>query len=148
MQNPQQRFEAKVVKTDGCWEWRAGTRGGYGRLRVDGRKQTASRVAYALYKGPISQGLKVCHSCDNPKCVRPDHLFLGTQRQNVDDMIAKRRHIDGKRRGAENGNAKLTPEQVIAIRSDARSQSAIAASYGIGQAAVSKIKLRKLWRHL
>jgi hypothetical protein len=80
--------------------------------------------------------------------VNPDHLFIGTQIENMNDMVSKNRHIDGKKRGHENGNAKLIPEQVLAIRSDQRSQSKIAIEYGVGQALVSKIKLGKLWRHL
>ncbi len=142
------RFDAQVSKSEGCWLWGGAKRLGYGRIRVNGKKVTASRLAYEIHFGPIPAGMLVCHRCDNPSCVRPDHLFLGTHAENVRDMVSKRRHIDGKRRGQENGNAKLTEAQVLSIRSDLRTQSAIAREYGVGQALVSKIKLGKLWRSL
>lgn len=147
MPDLKQRFEKSVSKGDGCWLWTASTRNGYGRLRVGERKATASRVSYELYIGPIPEQMVVCHRCDNPTCVNPAHLFLGSRADNMDDMIAKGRHIAGKARGEENGRAKLSLEQVAAIRQDTRSQSAIAAEYQVGQALISKIKLRKLWRH-
>jgi hypothetical protein len=142
------RFEKNFTVTPSCWVWNLSTRKGYGRFRSNGKKVTASRFSYELYIGEIGDGMKVCHKCDNPSCVNPDHLFIGTQIENMNDMVSKNRHIDGKKRGHENGNAKLIPEQVLAIRSDQRSQSKIAIEYGVGQALVSKIKLGKLWRHL
>ncbi len=86
------------VKKTGCWEWtRAKTHDGYGhmtyRLGISSKAGSvlAHRLAYEITKGPIPAGMYVCHHCDNPPCVRPDHLFLGTQRDNVYDSIAKRR---------------------------------------------------------
>lgn len=95
------RFWSKVQKTDGCWEWTGSRRPkGYGVFAVNGaRRESAHRVAYALFIGPISAGFFVCHRCDNPRCVRPDHLFLGTQADNMRDMHAKGRHRANSSKG-------------------------------------------------
>lgn len=104
------RFMAKVRKTETCWEWTAGThRDGYGLFRLTGEPtRTAHRVAYELFVGSLTDEQFVLHRCDNPKCVRPDHLFLGTQADNVQDMAAKGRgHWQNgrpsNRTGASNG---------------------------------------------
>jgi hypothetical protein len=86
-----ERFWSKVDKTENCWEWTGAlTPNGYGRLAHEG----AHRVAYRLTYGDFDQGLFVCHRCDNPKCVRPDHLFLGTQFDNMRDCSTKGRRPD------------------------------------------------------
>ena len=87
---------------DGCWLLgRAGNFRGYGGVKItDRRKYAAHRVAYALVKGPIPAGMLVCHRCDTPRCVRPDHLFLGTASDNMRDMIAKGRDRFSKKRAA------------------------------------------------
>ncbi len=81
-----------VAKGDGCWEWQAQRdKDGYGRIERVGRVFRAHRAAYELAYGPIPDGLQVCHTCDNPPCIRPDHLFLGTSRDNWQDSIDKGR---------------------------------------------------------
>ena len=88
-----ERFWSKVNKTDGCWEW-TGARtapGWHGVVRTAGRKVVAHRFAWELENGPVPDGLRVLHHCDNPACVRADHLWLGTQRENMIDASAKGR---------------------------------------------------------
>lgn len=90
----QNRFELKFLKTNGCWIWNAATRTtGYGAFRFNGKTMTASRVSYLLYKGEIQDGMHVLHSCDNRLCVNPDHLFLGTNKDNVEDRKIKNRRV-------------------------------------------------------
>lgn len=87
-----ERLMAQVERTGGCWQWRGAYDGeGYGLIRVAGTLRRASRVAWEATIGPIPTGLSILHACDNPSCVRPDHLMLGTQRANIRDMLAKGR---------------------------------------------------------
>lgn len=86
------RFWSKVSKSEGCWEWTAALRSGYGVFYADGRLHRAHRVSWEIANGPIAEGLLVCHRCDNRRCVRPDHLFLGTSTDNNRDMTEKGRH--------------------------------------------------------
>jgi hypothetical protein len=89
------RISARVSipQRGGCHEWQGAlTYNGYGRIGVNGKVQRAHRVAYELAHGPIPEGIVVCHRCDNPRCCNPDHLFLGTTQENVDDKVQKGRH--------------------------------------------------------
>lgn len=98
-----ERFETGFTKTDGCWVWQKSlTKKGYGRFWNGTKAVKAHRASYELYVGKIPPTLFVCHKCDNPKCVRPDHLFLGTNRDNMIDMIQKGRNIN--KGGAPIGN--------------------------------------------
>lgn len=90
---PEELFWSHVQKSSGCWEWQKSvSHGKYGQAYVRGRRWAAHRLSWTLTNGAIPPGLKVCHRCDNMKCVRPDHLFLGTQADNLRDMRQKGRH--------------------------------------------------------
>lgn len=96
---PEVRFSTKyeINEVTDCWEWKKATNNiGYGMFRwTKGIMRTAHRVSYELFKGPIPKGMIVCHTCDNPKCVNPDHLWVGTNKDNFDDMVKKGRHKFG-----------------------------------------------------
>jgi len=145
----QERFWSKVDKSGDCWLWTAGRKNSnpqiaYGCFRVDGKTLYAHRLAWELTHGPIPPGLVACHKCDNPACVNPSHLFLGTQANNIRDCATKNRTTQGSR----NRHAKLTCDQVGAIRADSRTQRQIAASYDVDTSLICKIKRRKIWAHL
>jgi hypothetical protein len=123
---------------------------GYGRLNIAGRSLRVHRLSWELFYGPIPDGLHVCHNCpggDNRHCVRVTHLFLGTHQDNMDDMRAKGRHAFGTKQGA----AKLTPDDVRAIRA-AYAQGILmrelARRYGVGKSAIQCAIRRETWRHI
>lgn len=152
----QQRFETRFHITPGCWEWDAkADKDGYGWFCIGKEKLRAHRVSYQIYKGQTPGALHVLHKCDNPRCVNPEHLFLGTNVDNVKDKISKGRQMRGpgameNRRsfkGELSPTAKLTQIQVDAIRQDGRLHRLIAADYGVCRATVSHIKRRLIWNH-
>ena len=148
-----QRFWNKVNKQEnGCWEWTASERDGggrgYGGFWLDGKWRKAHRASWILEHGAIPVGLHVLHHCDNPPCVNPDHLWLGTHADNVRDMHAKGRAASNPQPGESNGHAKLTEADVLAIRADSRYHRVIADEYGVTQPLISLIKNRKRWSHI
>ena len=146
------RFWRRVVKTDGCWNATGVSKAtGYGHIQIrrpDGRFTSTGmhRVSWYLHVGPIPNGLYVLHRCDNRACVRPDHLFLGTLRQNHADMVAKRRHPHGE----SHSRARLKTTDVLAIRARyAAGQTStirLAREYDVSVGAISHIVLYKTWR--
>jgi hypothetical protein len=148
------RFWSYVQKGSGdeCWEW-VGARiaAGYGEIMLSAKMYRAHRLSYEIVVGPIDLGLEVCHKCDNPACVRPDHLFLGTHKQNMQDMARKGRWGHSPNQAGENhGCAKLTWGQVREIRSNYAElhepQRSIAARYGVTQTTILHIVHNKTWR--
>ena len=114
------RFLSKIKILGDCWVWHGAKNGvGYGAIRVKRIKRPAHRVSYELFKGKIPDGMFVCHSCDNPPCVNPNHLWTGTHRDNMQDAIRKGRNrppVPRKQDGELNNAHKLTKEQVREIR--------------------------------
>lgn len=155
--NVQKRFWAKVRKSDGCWEWQ-GYRmpRGYGTfgMKVDGKHRMflAHRVSWELHHGPIPAGMFVCHACDNPPCVRPDHLFLGKPVENSADMKTKGRSKGRPRHGEASTSAKLNGEQVAEIRqryaNGGISHEQLAMEYNVTKATVGRIVRRQTWHHM
>jgi hypothetical protein len=153
---------AKVaVGTDeDCWEWQSYVKpNGYAQFGLRGRTWYAHRIAWQWHNRALAGALDVCHHCDNRKCVNPEHLFLGTRSENLQDASRKGRMCFGERNwsthnprpGSANSAAKLTEAAVIEIRERARNgekQRAIARDYGIGEQNASMIILRKTWRHI
>ena len=133
-----QRFWEGVDKQgeDECWPWtKAKVTDGYGTIaHMKGVQYATHRLSFILHKGPIPKGRVVMHSCDNPPCCNPKHLVLGTNEDNIRDMIEKKR-----------GSIKLTKAEVEAIKSDKRKQRIIADCYGITQSMVSRIKRGNRW---
>lgn len=145
--NFRDRFDKFVQKTDGCWIWTGFLdKAGYGQInRGNNRCIFAHRAAYVLHTlKEIPEGLEVCHHCDNPRCVRPDHLFLGTQADNMADCANKKRHA----RGESHYTAKVNWETVRKIRelnAIGRSHQSIADEFGLKRRHVCKIANGKIW---
>jgi hypothetical protein len=138
---PAERFWAKVDKSGECWVWTGSrTPKGYGSAFDGKRLRRAHRLIWEWENGPIPDGMVVCHRCDNPPCVRPSHLFLGTAADNTADMLAKGRHVAPT--GLANGRAKLSAEQIAEIRArrDAGEQlRPIADDYGVSASYLSRV---------
>lgn len=153
MKSAEERFFDKVMfePNSGCWLWTACLNSnGYGRVGVyHVGTQLAHRVSWEFKHGPIPAGQCVLHKCDNPACVNPDHLFLGTQLDNLADMGRKQRRGGPKvgRKGEKSPTAKLTETQVAVIRTAKEPQRIIAAMFSISQRTVSDIRLGRRWKH-
>lgn len=145
------RFIEERIAPDlnsGCWLWTGVLHSvtGYGTIGVRKlgklRHYGAHRASWMVRHGEIPAGMVICHKCDVRACVNPDHLFLGTQKDNLRDMYAKGRLYN---RGSSNGSAKLSDEQVLAIRRDTRTCDEVSAEYGIGRSTVSRVRQRKVY---
>lgn len=159
-----ERFFAKIAKTsDGCWLW-IGSRDdrGYGFFRYNGRVQMAHRVAWILANGQIPERLQVCHRCDNPRCVRAEHLFLGTAADNITDKVAKNRQARGdatgsrkyperRPRGEKVVTSRLSADDVKAIRESAQRGSmlkTLAGQFGVSSRTIGRVVRREAWAHV
>lgn len=139
-----EKISTKAIQVGECLIWQGQKdKRGYGFLRLDGRLQRAHRIAFELRHGPITDGMVILHTCDNPSCINPDHLSIGTQHANVRDMFNKGRA--NKATGARNAKTKLTPEQVAAARAKhipgkhGHGSHALAKEFGISKPAMRAI---------
>lgn len=151
---------------DACWIWpRAKDAAGRGRFWLNGKLMLAHRAAWTVQIGPIPAGAFLCHHCDNPSCVNPRHLYVGTHHNNMRDMRERgrsmaRRHPElakkiGQEAGRRNtwnscgGNikAKLSEAQVLAIRQDTRPTRQVASAYGVDRTTIQRIRRGALWPH-
>jgi hypothetical protein len=143
-----ERFLSKINKTSSCWNWIGSIdRYGYGYIKLKtGRHKKAHRLSYELFIGNIPKGLLVCHSCDNPRCVNPDHLFLGTCKDNNQDAANKKRACVGEK----NGRAILTIKQVKDIKRRCKNERVVdlAKEFNISTSAIQDIKQRRNWKHV
>ncbi len=145
------RFLAKIHVTDTCWLWTAGGLGnGYGAFSISWRQPAigAHRVAWLLWNGEIPEGLCVLHRCDVRRCVRPDHLFLGTKLDNARDASAKGRCRNGGRQGILNARARLTPALVEEMLQVQGSTAEIARLYGMSWSQTDRIRKGASWSTL
>lgn len=152
-QSFEERFFKYVVKTESCWEWSGATNGrGYGRFKFEGKSVYAHRMSYYLHKGPIMKGeghhgTCVCHTCNNRSCVNPEHLYLGTQNQNLRQMVLENRQA----RGEVHGRSKLTEKEISDIRLFHKvgdtTQQKLADKYGVSLSLINFIVNNKRWRY-
>lgn len=176
--NTTEDFWSKVAQSDSCWRWTGYClHNGYGQFRLSGQVWLTHRLSWTLAYGPIADGLDVLHRCDNPPCVRPDHLFLGTNADNAADRDRKGRgasgdrhwsrthperlargsangsrvHPDRLRRGDQHGRARLNAGAVVAIReahADGVSTTTLARDFGVTDTAIRFVIQRRNWRHV
>ena len=133
-----------------CWLWTASLQNGYGQIGIKGQRSPgkAHRVSWELHHGVIPEGLEVLHTCDNPRCVNPRHLFLGSQTDNLEDMTGKGRRRQGNAFGADNPSSKLTEKDVRKIRRLVKSgwtHGKLAKIYGVSRPAISAIIRGETW---
>lgn len=141
------RFMSFVEKTDGCWEWRGARHpAGYGVFSINNKAHIATRVAHSLFKGDIPKGMFVCHSCDNPPCVNPDHLWLGDAQDNMSDMVRKGRYKPRSLPcGEKHHAAKITAEDAAYIKSSKESRRSLCKRFGVSIGTISNIRVGNTW---
>lgn len=143
-------FLNAIDKTETCWIWTGNINSkGYGRMMLSGYPLTAHRISYVYHNGSIPDGMFVCHTCDNRKCVNPDHLFLGTIQDNNKDRAVKKRDAD--RRGELSPLSRLTANQIVVIReaiTRGYRNKDIQRYFKLSSSHVSAIKYRRRWAHV
>lgn len=131
---------------DACWPWQGTVNGGgYGKMTVTtGLRRYAHRVSWELVNGPIPKGLNVLHHCDNPPCCNPAHLWIGTQRDNMNDKVSKGRHD----RGETHPYAVLSAAKVIEIRASSLAQAKLAEKFGVSRQTIGDARTGRTWKHI
>lgn len=140
-------FHSMPEPNSGCRLWTAHVNeDGYGIMWWAGEMQKAHRLSWMAHRGPIPDGLEVCHHCDVPSCIEESDLFLGTHQENIDDMITKGR---GRwLRGSNHASAILNEEMVQQILRSERPQRELARRFGVSKSTIAMIKMRRIWRHV
>jgi len=140
----------RVDEQTGCWDWlKFKDRNKYGHIKVLGKSELVHRIAYQTLVGDIPSGMFVCHRCDNPSCLNPEHLFVGTNQDNIDDKVAKNRQSKiGQQKGSKHSLAKLTEKDIVDIRISTLSQNKLALLYGMTQSSISQIQNKITWSHV
>jgi Autographiviridae endonuclease len=149
MMSPQERILLSSIPepNSGCWLWLSWVNAkGYAQLRYKGRCHRANRLSFSAFVGSIPDGLHVLHRCDNPACVNPEHLFLGTNIENVRDREAKGR--GARFIGSQHPRAKLTEEDVLTIRHAQLHPSDMAEQYNVSVSTIKAVKSRRNWSHI
>lgn len=142
-------FHGWDVTDNGCWEYAGDMRRGYGRISIRGVAFVVTRVVYEHHHGTISPGYVVRHKCDNPSCVNPDHLEVGTAKENALDMVERGRAAP--KRGEQNTQAKLTEQSVRRIRelkATGSTERELAQQFGVSIPCISSIVCRQRWKHV
>jgi len=135
----------REISKNGCWNYLGVLHAtGYAVITINKKQEGVHRVSWKLFKGEIPGGLWVLHKCDNRKCFNPEHLFLGTQKDNMTDMVNKRRSAFG----VKNSHAKLDGKKVKEIRNSEKSARELARVYGVGQITIRRVVRRKTWKHV
>ena len=152
MEKIKKRFEGKVVPepNSGCWIWTGAIHSKifpYGKMRVNGKSLNCHLLSWILYRGEIPKGFQVLHHCDIPSCVNPNHLFLGTQKDNMNDAVQKKRHRHMVFHGEQHPAAKLTWKEVTKIRTDKRLLKILAKEYNVSTTTISEIRLGHIWKN-
>lgn len=131
----------------GCWLWTGTTvRGTYGKMTRGKERKYAHRFSWEYHHGPIPEGMCVCHKCDVPSCVNPDHLFLGTASDNTQDMLRKGRNNPPK--GSGHYKARLTEDDARFIKRSEKMHKEIAAELGVRRETVTAVKVGRTWKHV
>lgn len=145
-----ERFFSFFDKTVGCWIWKGGLPDdGYPRIAINNKSVLGHVLSYVLHKGVIPEGLHVCHECDNPSCVNPDHLWLGTHSQNMEDRGNKGRWKHNGRFGTNINSAKITANDAIEIRKCVElgaSQTEMSKRFKLSKSAINSLIKGKTWK--
>lgn len=151
----EERFNKSYIPepNTGCWLWLGSQYlNKYGIIRFEGRSSSAHRASYKFHRGHFDVNLFVCHRCDTPECVNPDHLFLGTHKENMADCIRKGRFNTGRTDGEFNPNCSLNKDDVLLIRTlhdkKKRNGRELAKRFGVTPSAICSIIKRRTWKHL
>ncbi len=147
MKTDRERFDDKWIPEpySGCWLWTGFVQSsGYGQIQINRKPVPAHRVAWEMFRGDIPQGMRICHKCDTRSCVNPEHLFTGTQKDNMQDCIKKGRIF--RPIGQKNFNCKITESDARFIRESLASSDSLALRFGIKRRQVNRIKSKEQWR--